>query len=260
MIRGLYTAVSGLITQEARESVITNNIANASTVGFKSDDISASDFGDILLHNYDKIVNGKNVENVLGSLSLGSKIDQTNTIFTQGNIQATDKPTDFAIEGRGFFTVLKQEGTGTKEYYTRNGHFHVNMNGYLADDSGNEVLGTNVSTGAVEPIKVDDSDIKCDSEGNIKLNDNAAYKFNIADFSDYKTLQKVGDNLYEGSNPTSYSGAKINQKSLEASNVNITNEIVNMMTVMRTFETNQKVVQTMDETLSKAVNEVGSVK
>lgn len=260
MIRGLYTAVSGLITQEAKQAVITNNLANVNTVGYKSDDISASDFGDILIHNYDKIVNGKNVKNVIGSLSLGSKIDETNTIFTQGNIQSTDKPTDFAIEGGGFFTVLKQEGAASKQYYTRDGHFHINMNGILVDDSGNEVLGRNVSTGAIEPIKVGNSEIQCDSQGNINLDGKAAYKFDTVDFADYKTLKKVGDNLYEGSNPINNTNTQIKQNSLEASNVNMVNEIVNMMTVMRTFETNQKVIQSMDETLSKAVNEVGSVK
>lgn len=260
MIRGLYTAVSGLITQEAKQDVITNNLANINTVGFKSDDLSASDFGDILLHNYDKVVNGKNVKNVIGSLSLGSKVDETNTIFTQGDIQSTDKPTDFAIEGRGFFTVLKQEGTSTKQYYTRDGHFHINMNGFLVNDSGDEVLGRNVNTGAVEPIKVGNSEIKCDSEGNISLDGKAAYKFDTVDFADYKTLKKVGDNLYDGSNPINNATVKVDQNSLESSNVNMVNEIVNMMTVMRTFETNQKVVQSMDETLSKAVNEVGSVK
>ncbi len=110
MIRGLYTAVTGLITGEAKQSIVTNNIANANTIGFKSDNLSIKKFDDVLIQNYDKIVNGENTKNTIGSLSMGSKIDDLNTYFTQGVIQTTDKPTDFAIEGSGFFTVQRDNG------------------------------------------------------------------------------------------------------------------------------------------------------
>ena len=79
MIRGLYTSISGMITQEARQDVITNNLANANTVGFKSDNLTVRRFNDVLIQNYDKVVGGKNVRNEIGSLSLGSKIDSVNT-------------------------------------------------------------------------------------------------------------------------------------------------------------------------------------
>nr|WP_274600983.1 flagellar basal body rod C-terminal domain-containing protein [Clostridium yunnanense] len=83
----------------------------------------------------------------------------------------------------------------------------------------------------------------------------------VADFNDYKSLKKLGDNLYESDAAPNYNGqVYVKQKTLEKSNVNIVNEMVNMMTVMRSFETTQKVVQTMDETLSKAANEIGSVR
>jgi flagellar basal-body rod protein FlgG len=85
------------------------------------------------------------------------------------------------------------------------------------------------------------------------------YNFNIVDFENYQAMEKVGDNLYSGENPIE-SQAVVKQNSLEKSNVNIINEMVNMMTVMRTFESNQKVVQSIDETLSKAVNEIGTVR
>lgn len=102
MIRALYTSVSGLITQEAKQNVITNNLANVNTVGFKSDNLLVKKFDDVLIENYDKIVNGKNQQNIIGSLSQGSKIDGIQTNYTQGTIEDTDKWSDFSIEGRGF--------------------------------------------------------------------------------------------------------------------------------------------------------------
>ena len=131
MIRGLYTAISGMITQEAKQDVITNNLANANTVGFKQDNLAAKQFDDVLISNCDKISGGKNVKTNIGTLSLGSGIDEVKTDFTQGMIESTDKSTDFAIDGRGFFEVSRNDGVATNTYYSRDGHFHVNTAGYL---------------------------------------------------------------------------------------------------------------------------------
>lgn len=265
MIRGLYTAVSGLITQEAKQQVITNNLANANTVGYKKDDLAVKKFDDVLLENYDKISGGKNVRNEIGSLSFGSKIDETKTFFTQGMLQQTDKTTDFAIDGGGFFTVSRPDLNGNAEnFYTRDGHFHVNLEGYLVNDSGYNVLGTNSMTGNQEPIYVGRAQILLDGSNNIILDENIAYKLNVVDFADanenYPSLRKAGDNLYTGENPEQRDDIAVKQMTLEKSNVNVINEMVNMMTVMRSFESNQKIIQSMDETLGKAVNEVGVVR
>jgi flagellar basal-body rod protein FlgF len=260
MIRGLYTAVSGLITQEAKQQVITGNIANANTNGFKADNLSIKKFNDVLIQNYDNIVNGKNVRNVIGGLSLGSEIDETNTDFTQGMLQQTDNPTDFAIDGRGFFSVLRQDNNGNdRVYYTRDGKFHVNARGYLVTDNGDYVLGINKINGKSEPIKADNAKITSDSSNNIYLDGKTTYQFNVVDFNDYTKLKKFGDNLYSGQ-PNGNTDIVVKQNMVEKSNVNVINEMVNMMTVMRSFESNQKVIQAMDETLGKTVNEVGSVR
>ena len=140
MIRSLYTAISGMITQEARQDVITNNLANANTTGFKGDNLAVKKFDDVLIQNYDKQVGGKNVRNVIGSLSNGAKVDDVNTDFSQGTIENSDSSTDFALEGRGFFTVQRANGLENGTYYTRDGHFHVNMNGILVTDSGDAVM------------------------------------------------------------------------------------------------------------------------
>jgi flagellar basal-body rod protein FlgF len=264
MIRSLYTSVSGLITQEAKQNVITNNLANVNTIGFKGDNLSVKKFDDVFIQNYDKLVNGKNVQNIIGSLSQGSQIDGVQTSFIQGMIEGTDKWSDFAIEGRGFFAVQRENNGLNNTFYTRDGHFHVNGQGYLTNDSGDRVLASKVdvngqSAAAPSPLQVGNEEIQLQSDGSFLLN-GQSYKFTTIDFENYDSLRKIGDNLYQGDNPIQFGNVSVKQNSLEKSNVNVINEMVNMMTTMRTFESNQKMLQSIDETLGKAVNEVGTVR
>ena len=259
MIRGLYTAVSGLVSLEAKQDSITNNLANANTNGFKSDDVKLKSFKQVLIENRDKTSGGMSVRNPLGYLSLGSAIDGTYTKWTQGSVEDTNKDTDFAIEGAGFFVVRTNTPEGMKEYYTRDGSFKVNAQGYLTTNSGDAVIGTSAS-GAQGPIFVGNGKLAVDGSGNILVDGKPSGKLLTADFQDYGTLKKVGDNLYEGQNPNYQANTSIRQGSLEKSNVNIMSEMVDMISVMRSFESNQKVIQTIDETLGKAANEVGAVR
>nr|WP_052447326.1 flagellar basal body rod C-terminal domain-containing protein [Clostridium polynesiense] len=120
-------------------------------------------------------------------------------------------------------------------------------------------MGRNSPGGNIEPIHVGNGTIKSDSNNNIFVNGRLSYSFNTADFQDYNSLRKIGDNLYQGENPVN-ANVNVKQGFIEKSNVNVVNEMINMMTVMRHFETNQKMVQIIDETLNKAANEVGSVR
>jgi flagellar basal-body rod protein FlgF len=257
MLRGLYTAVSGMITQEKKQQVITNNMANISTDGFKEDTLNVKSFDEVLLQNYDKKVNGINVKNQIGSISLGSQIDGVSTNFTQGTFMTTDEPLDFAINGDGFFKV--QDGSGN-EYYTRNGHFSLDNQGYLVDDSGNYVIGKNTKTNLEDRIKINSSDVTSDEGGVLSENGKSNYKLSTYTFPDNNNTTKIGDNLYSGSGAVENGNGKVKQNTLEGSNVNIIDSMVDMMTTMRAYEANQKVIASIDETLGKAVNEVGSVK
>lgn len=256
MIRGLYTAVSGLISQEARQDVITNNMANANTTGYKADNLIVKSFDDVLIENYDKTVSGNRTKNQIGSLSLGSEIDETVTDFSQGVISPTEEDTDFAIEGKGFFTL--QDDNGNK-YYTRDGHFHVDSRGYLKSENGYSVIGVD-NNSKEGSIFIGNGNLQCDDNGSISVNGQKISSLTISDFADNKSLKKAGDNLFTGQNPTSGTSYSLKNKALEKSNINVISEMVNMMTVMRTFETNQKMVQTLDETLGKAVNDIGSLR
>ena len=252
MIRGLYTAVSGLITQQAKQEVVTNNIANVNTTGYKSDKLATESFREVLIQNYDGSSSGGKRQE-LGGLSLGSRIDDTITSFTQGAIMDTGNEKDFAVVGRGFFTVARNNSN----FYTRDGSFHVDNQGYLVTSSGDRVLGINNLTNEITPIYAGSGTIALNNN-NIYINNALSYSFYTMDFESYDALEKVGDNLYSGEGAFRVN-SEIKQNSLEKSNVNVVNEMLEMMTVMRNFESNQKVVQIIDETLSKAANEVGRI-
>lgn len=256
MIRSLYTSVSSLISLENRQNVITNNMANANTNGFKSDNLSIKSFDEVYIQNRD---NASKTPQIIGSLSLGSEIDEVNTYFSQGLLKQTSKPTDFAIEGRGFFVIQKATLNGTETLYTRDGNFKIGTDGCLMTTSGDKVLGINQETGNTEAIFVGNSNFVIDSNNTINVEGFANYTLLTADFIDYDSLTKVGDNCYKGENPIMDSNVWINQGYIENSNVSLTNEMVNMMTTMRNFETNQKMVQILDDTLGKAANEIGKV-
>jgi flagellar basal-body rod protein FlgF len=260
MIRGIYTAVSGMIVGEAKQGVINNNISNANTTGFKSENLINKKFDDVLMKNYDKVIGGKNVKNVIGNLSLGTEIDEIVTNYNEGIIRTTDSDTDFAINGNGFFTILKDDGISKNELFTRDGHFHVNSKGYLVNNDGDKVMGSNVETGKNEPIYVGNGKIRLDQLGSIKIDEKEKYKFSIVDFENYKDIKKIGDNYYTCNKTSKLDNYTVIQKKLEKSNVNITDEMVNMMAVMRNFQSNQSVLKSLDNVLDKSVNQLGKVR
>lgn len=256
MIRSLYTAVSGMISLEAKQDVISSNMANVNTNGYKEDELVTKSFKDVMIQNRDKISGGVNVPNQIGKLNLGSRIDGTTVKFTQGATQITDKVTDFAIQGRGFFTVRHNN----ENYFTRDGHFRIDNSGYLVTDTGDSVLGTDLTTGATGPIYIGNASLAMDAGKNLTLDSVPKYKLLGADFNDYnKSLQKAGDNLYKGTNPTYSNNLDVQNKTLEKSNVNLTSTMIDLMTTMRSFETNQKIVKMIDESIGKAATEVGKV-
>lgn len=257
MLRGIYSSISAMINLQASQSVITNNMANINTTGFKSETLISKSFDELVLSNRDKYVNGQGKKQELGSLNPGVRIDEVNTNYTQGTIVSTDNDTDFALNGKGFFTIEDREGN---RRYTRDGVFKVNSMGYLVTTTGDSVLGVNQTTNALEPIYVGNQKISMDNRNNILLDSRLAYRFNIVDFQDYNTLNKVGQNQFEGNNPVAANNYNIQNRVKETSNVDLIDVTSALMTNMRAFEANQKVVQIMDTTLSKIANEIGSIR
>ena len=255
MIRSFYSAVSAMITLEAKLDSCTSNISNANTTAYKAQDVKMKSFDEVMIQNKDKIVGNKNVTNKIGKLSLGAEIDSTTTKYTQGNINQTGNNTDFAIDGRGFFVVQ----SGNENVFTRDGNFTINNEGYLVTTTGQNVLGVNAN-GQTAPIYVGNArDFYLDDRNNVIVNGRNAGRLLTADFANYNSLERISDNYYRGANPNYNANVKVNQGYLEASNVNITDEMVNLMTISRNFESAQRVLSMIDDSLSIAASKVGKV-
>lgn len=257
MLRSMYASVSSMITLQARQSVITNNLANINTTGYKSETLVTKSFDDMLLHNKDNYENGVSNVNELGSLNFGVRIDDTVTSHKQGTLISTENNTDFAILGSGFFQVSDDTNN---TYYTRDGSFKVNPQGYLVTNSGHYVMGTNTQTGNSERIYVGTDLISISPDNGVMINGENKYKFNIVDFENYDNLTKYGNNLYTGNGGFNSNNYSIKQKYLEGSNIDYINEMALMMETVKEFEANQKVIQTVDSTLSQIANEIGRIK
>lgn len=256
MIRGFYTSVSGLIALQNDQEVTTNNIANINNTGYKKRELTKSSFDDVMISNRQKVLGDKNVRNDIGTLSLGVKVNDIDTIFTQGTLKSTDSKTDFAIDGRGFFVAQN----GNKEVYTRDGNFKINNQGYLITNDGSQVLGINNTTGAKEPIYIGNSKFSLDGENNINIDGiGATHKLLTVDFQNYNTLEPIGDNYSTLDNPIYDAKVNVRQGFLEGSNVDPSAEMVKLMEIKRQFETNQKFIKMQDETVQKAASELGRV-
>jgi len=246
-----------MITLEQKQNTTTNNIANINTYGYKNEKLLSKSFDEIKLQNNDNYKNGTAGKKELGGVSFGVSIDETITDFSQGVLKETNKKTDVGIQGSGFFSVMNPEGN---IYYTRDGSFRIDNQGNLITNTGNYVLGKNIDNGNVEPINVGQGNMTVSPNNIISLDGVNKYSFNIVDFDNYKNLKKQGDNLYSGENSRLVNDTFVKQGFIETSNIDITTEISNMMTFVREYEANQKVIQTIDSTLQKIANEIGAVR
>jgi flagellar basal-body rod protein FlgF len=247
VIRGLYTATTGMISEAIRTDVISNNVANVNTTGYKKDEAINSDFASVLL----KRINDGEVQEV-GKLGRGTVVAEVVVSQSQGAVRKTDNDFDLAIDGKGFFVVDTPQG----ERYTRNGSFLRSANGELVTSDGYKVMGT------AGVITVDENaKFTVSPTGEIIVDDVPTDNLRLVDFAENVKLEKEGSTLFKapnGATPTD-STATIVQGSIEMSNVNVVGEMVKLITAYRAYETNAKAVQSHDAMLDKAVNEVGKV-
>ena len=257
MVKGLYTAYTGLINEQNRMDVLTNNLANADTNGYKKEGATSQSFNDVLAYKIKDTSESSNLAKKLGTMNLGVKIGENYTDYSQGSYRVTDNNFDIAISGTGFFSVEftnKADETTTK--YTRDGAFTLNKDGYLVTKDGDFVLGTNGKI-KLNPLK----DINVDSQGNIAQDGKTVAKLKITDFEDYNYLEHYGENYYQPVDgaKTKIADASIQSGYLETSNVQVVQEMVEMITTSRAYESNQKMIQTFDSTLQIASTQLGKV-
>lgn len=251
MLRGLYTLTSGMLTQERKLDTIGNNMANTSTPGFKKDTMTSITFRDQLVQRV-----GTGAPADLGQTSLILAPDETVTNFDQGSFDPTDRPLDFALEGKGFFEIQRPDGTMA---YTRNGSFTLDDQGYLSFPQGGRVMGTD------GPLALLTDRIKVDAEGRITDERTKAPlgQLRIADFNDYGALVKTGEGMFQNGDQQNLTagaaGARVLQKNLEESNVVGMNEMVAMMTDQRSLQSSSQILKIYDQILGKATSELGRV-
>lgn len=249
MIRGLYTGAMGMIVQEKRQANVSQNLSNIETNSFKQQELITAASKQMNVLNRSKDPAGRLTS--IGNMHFGTSIDDLYTDFEQGILKETNNPLDFAIEGEGFFTVLLPNG---EEAYTRDGSFRLNENGELTTQDGYLVLGYD---GEAIPLMTEDFDAY--TNGGILTQNGRYFSLGIVSFADEQQLHRLGDNLYtiEGERPAISDSYELRQGFIEASNVDPLEQLVKMIEISRNFESNQKVVQAMDETLDMAVNDVG---
>jgi flagellar basal-body rod protein FlgF len=223
MQRGLYIAASGMIAEQVRQDLIANDLANATTPGYKSDRATQRAFEEVLLQNTRSGA-------VVGPLGQGVAIDRQATDWSPQAAKETGEPLDFAIQGEGFFAVQGADGVR----YTRNGRFSADPGGGLTTATGEAVLGRNG-----QPVRVG-------ADGTV---DPRALQVTLLD-----DPQKAGEGMVAGQVAGQAPPEVVRSGALETSGSDPARAMVDMIASMRAFEAGQRVIRTMDETLGKAAD------
>lgn len=262
MVRGLYTAASGMLAEALRTDVVANNLANVDTVGFKRDRTIATAFPEMLIRrvNDPVTVAGKSLPHAprIGTLGTGVALEGTYTDMQQGALRQTGRPLDVALLGPGFLAVQN----GDELAYTRGGRLQVNADGWLTDFAGRLVMGVDGPIRLYEPGESLPASFLIQSDGSVlvegvQVGQLAQYRFSGAPY-----LERLGENLWratDASGEAEVGPASVEAGSLEASNVNVVAEMVKLIQVQRAYEANQRVVQAHDQVLDRAVNEIANV-
>lgn len=264
MVKGLYTAYTGMINEQNRMDVLTNNLANSDTIGFKKEGATSQSFDAVFVDKIKDDSESVYLGRRIGQANPGVKVGEGYTDFSQGGFQVTGNTYDFALGGQGFFTIEFTNKNGeTTNLYTRDGNFVINEEGILVTTDGDYVLGKGADGMGNQHIQVDPNfPIVVDDRGYIYQNDDLVGQIQISDFEDYNYLEHYGENYYvpvEGAQLMDATDCTVNQGYLEVSNVQIVSEMVEMIAVSRQYESNQKVIQTIDGSLQIAANQLGKL-
>ncbi|NWO06232.1 MAG: flagellar basal-body rod protein FlgG [Alteromonadaceae bacterium] len=258
----LWVSKTGLSAQDTNMSTISNNLANVNTTGFKRDRAVFQD----LLYQVNRQPGGQNTENsqLPSGLQLGTGVRVVGTAkqFTQGNLQVTEQPLDMAVDGRGFFQIEMPDG---QIAYTRDGQFQLNSDGDVVTPDGFP-LQPNIN------VPENATNVTIGKDGTVTaVTDDQAAPINLGqvtlvDFINPQGLQAIGNNLFK---ETAASGdpaegepglaglGSVEQGTIESSNVEVVEELVNMITTQRAYEMNSKVVSSTDQMLQFITNNIG---
>lgn len=254
MMTALWVSKTGMSAQDTQLATISNNLANVSTVGFKRDRVNFED----LLYQIRRQPGAQSSENnqLPSGLQIGTgvRIVATQKEFTEGSLQVTDNALDVAINGRGFFEVLQPDGSTA---YTRNGQFHLSRDGELVNADGLVIQPSITIPEGTQSLTIG-------KDGTVSVvlpGDSVAQQIGqitITDFINPGGLEAIGGNLFlettASGTPTNGTAGldglgTLEQNTLENSNVDVVEELVNMITTQRAYEMNAKVISTSDQML-----------
>ena len=243
-----------MYNEQKRLDVISNNLANSATVGFKKEGATSQSFDDVLAIK----VRDDHGDAYIGNMSLGVKIGEVYTDYSQGSVRETGNTYDLAIDGSGFFTIDYTDANGnTSTRYTRAGEFLITKEGYVVTSEGQHLMGESQWL----QVPVDVVEVMVDTDGTVYADGTAVDKVRLTDFEDYNYLKKFGETMYQpvqGAVEKDATGS-ILQGFTEQSNVNVVSEMVNLINITRAYEANQKVIKAMDDLLQIDVSSVGKV-
>jgi flagellar basal-body rod protein FlgG len=253
-MEALWVAKTGLDAQQTRMSIVSNNLANVNTTGFKR---GRAVFEDLLYQNVTQAggATSQNTESPTGlTTGTGVRVVATEKTFTQGSAQQTGNALDVLIQGRGFFQVLQPDGTLA---YTRDGSFKVDSEGRLVTASGYEIQPSLTIPSDAQSITIGlDGTVEATLAG--QAAPTSLGTLQLADFINPAGLQPKGQNLYletaasgspQVANPGLEGIGTLEQGSLEGSNVNVVEELVSMIETQRAYEMNSKAIATSDQML-----------
>ena len=252
MIKGLYSAVSSMVVNAARQQALAHNIANLETPGFKQVLFTVEDFMQNQSVYSPQNSGSASTLNYLGALGLGSQISPEFIDYSQGAMQDTGNPLDVAIQGKGFFRIKTPDG----ERYSRDGRFIRDANKNLVTVEGYKVLDS-----AGQEITIPDGEVSIFPDGTIRVNGTDAAKLGFGVFDKPETeLQHTEGNLFTGpTTSTSKDVPQVTQGFLEASNANPSQLMTQLVEVARSYEAAQKLVQNQDELLGKSIASLGRI-
>jgi flagellar basal-body rod protein FlgF len=240
MDRGLYIAASSMIADQVRQDQIANDLANVSTAGYKADRSAQRSFGDMLLAE-----RGDGGE--IGHVTLGTQIAEIRTDLTPAPLKQTDEPLDVGLDGPGFLAVQGKDGI----HYTRNGQLALSADGTLVNSTGLTVLGADG-----QPLKIGGKGaLEIAADGTISAAGAPLGKLQIVSLDDSK---KLGDSLFSGTPGPAPADTAVRQGFLEGSGVNAAQAMIEMITSMRAFESAQRVIHAIDDTLGRGIQSAGS--
>lgn len=247
MFKGFYNLTSGMLTHQQNMNVIANNMVNVSTAGYKQERYTATTFDEVM---YSRVGNKDGAGEEIGEVSYIRAASDVETDFTQGTLEPTGLPLDFAINGDGFFAVQNEGG---RVFYTRMGNFALDEEGFLCLPGFGRVLSPNEET-----IQLMTDKIYGDAQGVLYYEDGMALgQLGVFSFADNAALERDDNGLFTGNGAQQAQNAEVVNGCLERSNSDLVKQMTDMITFQRALQSAAQVSKMYDQLMTKATTEVG---